>query len=82
MFCFCLKHIIHYIVSIRQCHPTKRVLAGNFDWKSAYCRARLSGQTSLEIITQLNGFMVAFIRVLGAGHVHPNGVKFLRWLVT
>jgi hypothetical protein len=63
MFGFCLKRIIHYIFSLRQRHPTKHFLVRNFDFKSAYRRAHLSGQTSLEIITHVNGFLVDFLHI-------------------
>jgi hypothetical protein len=63
MFVFCLKRIIHYIVSLRQRYPTNHVLVGKYDWKSAYRRAHLSGQTIFESITQVNGFLVAFLRM-------------------
>jgi hypothetical protein len=72
MFGFCLKRIIHYIVSLRQRHPQKRVMVGKFDWKSAYRRAHLSGQTALESITQVNGFLVAFLRMPFGGKPCPS----------
>jgi hypothetical protein len=72
MFGFCLKRIIHYIISIRQRHPTNRVLVGNLDWKSAYRRAHLSGQTYLESITQVNGFLIAFLRMPFGGKPCPS----------
>jgi hypothetical protein len=71
MFGFCLKRIIQCIVSLCQCHPTKRVLVGKFDWKSAYHRTHLSGQTSLEGITQVNCFLVAFLHMQFGGKPCP-----------
>jgi hypothetical protein len=63
MFGFCLKRIIHYIFSLRQRYPTKHVLVGKYDWKSAYRHAHLRGHTLCESITHVNGFLVAFLRM-------------------
>jgi hypothetical protein len=42
-FGFCIKRIINYIVFLRHCYPSNRILVGKFDWKTAYRRGHLSG---------------------------------------
>jgi hypothetical protein len=44
----CLSRLIHYIISICLQHPTVRILGGKSDFKAAYRRISLHGDTAAK----------------------------------
>jgi len=74
VFGFCLKRILHYIVSLRSHHPNTRILMSKCDFKSGYCQFNLSAQTALESITSFDELLfISLWMTLAEQHALHNG---------
>eukprot|EP00978_Attheya_sp_CCMP212_P023022 scaffold69703_cov50-Attheya_sp.AAC.3 len=61
-------HVIHFVVSTRQRHPSKRIYMNKFDWKAAYRREHVNWAMAIQKITQV---------ITGRG-IHQS-LSYLRW---
>jgi hypothetical protein len=68
----CLSQVIHYIVSLRICHPYTKILGGKSDIKAAYRRMTLHGDTA-ELCTIMYGNIgLTSTRLTFGGSPCPN----------
>jgi len=72
MYSFALLRILHYIISLRSKHPTKRILISKFDLDSAYHRCHLSGATAAESLTIYNDTLLMALRMTFGGAPSPS----------
>jgi len=68
----CLSRIVHYIISIRACHPTVRILGGKSDFKAAYRRVHLHGNTAEKCAIMYKDFSLPSLRLTFGGSPCPN----------
>jgi hypothetical protein len=62
VFGFALQRFIDYIFSCRRHFPSRCILLGKFDWKSAYKRAHLRLSTLVECMTCFEDLSFAALR--------------------
>ena len=67
---------IHFIVGCRLRHPSTPILISKIDWKSAYRRQHLNGNTATKSLTQviINGivFLILALRLTFGGKPNPS----------
>jgi hypothetical protein len=68
----CLSRILHYIVSLRIRHPTTKILVGKSDFKSAYRRMNLHGETAARSIIMCKQFGLLSLRLTFGGSPCSN----------
>jgi hypothetical protein len=68
----CLLRLLHYIVSIRARHPTTRILGGKSDFKSAYRRINLNGETAVRSTMMCGKFGLLSLRLTFGGSPCSN----------
>ena len=68
----CLLRMLHYIVAARHKFPHVRILIGKFDWRTAYRRAHLAGNSAAESITVLDGIALVALRLTFGGTPCPS----------
>jgi hypothetical protein len=70
-----LSRIVHYIISIRARHPTVRILGGKSDFKAAYRRVHLHGNTAEKCAIMYKDFGLPSLRLtFGDHHVQMSSV--------
>lgn len=72
MYGFCLKRIIHYILSLRERHPFTKIYINKFDYDSAYRRCHMSSQSAQESLTIHNNLLLMALRLTFGGSACPN----------
>ncbi len=60
---YTLKCILHYIVSLRNRHPTTKIHLSKFDFDAAYRRCHLSTQSALESLTIFDDHLFLALRL-------------------
>jgi hypothetical protein len=68
----CLSRIIHYIISLRLRYPTTPILGGKSDFKAAYRRVSLHGDTAAKCAIIYKGFALPSLRLTFGGTPCPN----------
>jgi hypothetical protein len=68
----CLSRLLHYIVSIRFRHPEVKILGGKSDFKSAYRRVSLHGNTAAQCSIMYKDFALPSLRLTFGGSPCPN----------
>jgi hypothetical protein len=68
----CLTRLIHYMVSIRSRHPKIKILGGKSDFKSAYRRVSLHGDTAAQCSIMYGSFALPSLRLTFGGSPCPN----------
>ncbi len=63
----CLSRLLHYIVSIRARHPSTKILGGKSDFKSAYRRINLHGDTAARSTMMCEQFGLLSLRLTFGG---------------
>jgi hypothetical protein len=71
LYSFTLLRVLHYIISLRQRHPTSHILISKFDLDSAYHRCHLSGDTAHESLTIHNDTLFMALRLTFGGSPCP-----------
>jgi hypothetical protein len=72
MYSFALLRSIHYILSIRQRHPTVKIYICKFDIDAAYRRCSFSSTTAFESLTIFAGFLLVALRMTFGGAPCPS----------
>jgi len=72
MYSFALLRSIHYILSIRQRHPTVKIYICKFDIYTAYRRCSFSSTTAFESLTIFAGFLLVALRMTFGGAPCPS----------
>ncbi len=72
MYGFCLKRIIHYILDLRQRHPTTKIFNNKFDYDAAYRCCHLSSTSAQESLTIHDNFLLMALRLTFGGSACPN----------
>jgi hypothetical protein len=67
-----LSHILHYIISLCLSMPTKKILIAKMDFKGAYRRVTLHGDTAARCIITLGGVALLSLRLTFGGSPCPN----------
>ena len=67
LYIFCLKRVIHYIVTLRRKFPTKRILLAKYDYSSVYCRISNSAWAASQSILVIDGIPYVFLRMAYGG---------------
>jgi hypothetical protein len=67
MYSFVLLRTLHYIVSIRLCHPKTKIFISKFDLDTAYRRCHLSGSTAHECLSIHNNILLMALRMSFGG---------------
>jgi hypothetical protein len=68
----CLSRLIHYIISVRLRHPTVKILGGKSDFKAAYRRVNLHGDTAAKCSIIHREFGLPCPRLTFGGSPCPN----------
>ncbi len=68
----CLPRLIHYMISVRHRHPTVRILGGKSDFKAAYRRIHLHGDTAEKCAIMYKEFALPSLRLTFGGSPCPN----------
>jgi len=68
----CLSRVIHYIVSLRICHPYTKILGGKSDIKAAYRRITLHGDTAELCTIMYDNIGLTSTRLTFGGSPCPN----------
>jgi hypothetical protein len=71
MYSFVLLHAIHYILSIRNCHPSTKIFLCKFDINAAYRRCTFSGQTDFESLTIFDNILLVALYMTFEGSPCP-----------
>jgi hypothetical protein len=72
MYSFVLLRTIHYIIGVRQRHPSVRFFLCKFDIDSAYRRCTLSVETAMESLTIFGSFLLVALRLTFGGAPGPS----------
>jgi len=72
MYSFVLLRTIHYIIGVRQRHPSVRIFLCKFDIESAYRRCTLSVETAMESLTIFGSFLLVALRLTLGGAPGPS----------
>jgi hypothetical protein len=72
MYSFILLRSLHYIVSLRICHPTTKIFISKFDLDAAYRRCHLSGATAQECLSIHNDILLIALRMTFGGSPCPS----------
>jgi hypothetical protein len=72
MYSFVLMRSIHYIISLRQRHPTTKVFICKFDIDAAYHRCSFSSKTAFESMTIFAGLLLVALRMTFGGAPCPS----------
>ena len=72
MFGYCLLRIIHFIVALRLKYPNTPIVIQKVDWKSAYRRAHLNWETSLQCCSVFKQFVLIPLRAVFGGSPCPS----------
>jgi hypothetical protein len=68
----CLSRLIHYMISVRRRHLTVRILGGKSDFKAAYRRIHLHGDTAEKCAIMYKEFALPSLRLTLGGSPCPN----------
>jgi hypothetical protein len=68
----CLSRLIHYIISVRYRHPKTKILGGKSDFKGAYRRIHLQGDTAEKCTIMYKEFGLPSLRLTFGGSPCPN----------
>jgi hypothetical protein len=68
----CLSRLIHYMISLRHRHPTVKILGGKLDFKAAYRRIHLHGDTAEKCAIMYKEFALPSLRLTFGGSPCPN----------
>jgi len=72
MYSFVLLRTVHYIIGVRQRHPTVRIFLCKFDIDSAYRRCTLAETTAMESLTIFGAFLLVALRLTFGGAPGPS----------
>ncbi len=68
----CLSRVIHYIITLHLQYPTVPILGGKSDFKAAYRRVSLHGDTAAKCAIIYNNFALPSLRLTFGGTPCPN----------
>ncbi len=68
----CLSRVIHYIISLRIHYPAVPILGGKSDFKAAYRRVSMHGDTAAKCAIIYKGFALPSLRLTFGGTPCPN----------
>jgi len=68
----CLSRLIHYIISIRSRHPKVKIFGGKSDFKAAYRRISLHGDTAAKCSIMYRDWGLPSLRLTFGGSPCPN----------
>jgi hypothetical protein len=78
----CLSRLIHYIISLRARHPNTKILGGKSDFKAAYRRVNLHGDTAAKCSIMYEEFGLPSLRLTFGGSPCPNEFCIISELCT
>jgi hypothetical protein len=68
----CLSRLIHYILSVRARHPKVKIFGGKSDFKAAYRRISLHGDTAAKCSIMYKNWGLPSLRLTFGGSPCPN----------
>jgi hypothetical protein len=68
----CLSRIVHYILDLRLRHPVTAILGGKSDFKAAYRRVSLHGDTAAKCSIMYEKWAIPSLRLTFGGSPCPN----------
>ncbi len=68
----CLSRLLHYIISIRSRLPYTKILGGKSDFKSAYRRVTLNGETAVKCMIMCEDYALLSLRLTFGGSPCSN----------
>ena len=78
----CLSRIIHYIISLRWHLPMVSILGGKSDFKAAYQRVSLHGDTASKCSTAFKQFALPSLQLTFSGTPCPNEFRLFSEMCT
>jgi hypothetical protein len=68
----CLSRLLHYIISLHIAYPETKIFIAKTDFKGAYRRVSLHGNTAAKCIITMGDFSLISLRLTFGGYPCPN----------